>query len=212
MVHGHPLLALGLLAIACIGQGAYASNHWAITQTLAGPAMAGRWSSLQNGVANFSGIAAPWLTGLIVQTRGSARLAFTVTGVVALIGGLIVGIAGAARGAGEVGSRSARTRRRRRRGPDSSGGGARFELADGFEHFGEGGFADLALEFLLHAVECGDDAQGAALALRLEREQVGARVPGIDFALQKPLGFKRRDAMAEVAARGGRRSRPVATA
>jgi sugar phosphate permease len=92
LVHGHPQVALGLLAVACIGQGAYASNHWAITQTLAGPRMAGRWSSMQNGFANFSGIVAPWLTGLIVQTRGSARLAFAVTGVVALIGGLSWGL------------------------------------------------------------------------------------------------------------------------
>ena len=92
LVHGKSPLALGLLVIACIGQGAYASNHWAITQTLAGPEMAGRWSSLQNGIANFSGIVAPWLTGMIVQTRGSARLAFTVTGVVALIGGLSWGL------------------------------------------------------------------------------------------------------------------------
>jgi MFS transporter, ACS family, D-galactonate transporter len=88
LIHGNSPLALVFLVVACAGQGAYASNHWAITQTLAGPEMAGRWSSLQNGIANFSGIVAPWLTGLIVQTRGSARLAFTVTGVVALIGGL----------------------------------------------------------------------------------------------------------------------------
>jgi len=86
VVHGHPLIALSLLAIACIGQGAYASNHWAIAQTLAGPKMAGRWSSLQNGFANFSGIVAPWLTGFIVQTRGSAHLAFAVSGAVALVG------------------------------------------------------------------------------------------------------------------------------
>jgi ACS family D-galactonate transporter-like MFS transporter len=87
-VHGNPALALSLLAVACMGHGAYASNHWAITQTLAGPVMAGRWSSLQNGFANFSGIVASVLTGWIMQTYGSARLAFTVTGVVALIGGL----------------------------------------------------------------------------------------------------------------------------
>ena len=92
LVRGHATLALCFLAIACIGQGAYASNHWAITQTLAGPVMAGRWSSLQNGVANFSGILAPIVTGWIVQTYGSARLAFTVTGVVALIGGLSWGL------------------------------------------------------------------------------------------------------------------------
>jgi ACS family D-galactonate transporter-like MFS transporter len=86
LVHGHPMISLGLLAIACVGHGGYASNHWAIAQTLAGPAMAGRWSSLQNGVANFAGIVAPWLAGLIVQTRGSARLAFVVAGGVAIIG------------------------------------------------------------------------------------------------------------------------------
>ncbi|HEY5331727.1 MAG TPA: MFS transporter [Acidobacteriaceae bacterium] len=88
LVHGHPLVSLGILAIACVGHGGYASNHWAIAQTLAGPAMAGRWSSLQNGIANFAGIAAPWLAGLIVQTRGSARLAFVVAGGVALVGAL----------------------------------------------------------------------------------------------------------------------------
>ncbi len=92
LVHGHQLLALGLLTIACMGQGAYASNHWAVTQTLAGPVMAGRWSSLQNGVANFSGIVASILTGWIMQNNGSARLAFTVAGVVALIGGLSWGL------------------------------------------------------------------------------------------------------------------------
>jgi sugar phosphate permease len=54
--------------------------------------MAGRWSSLQNGFANFSGIAAPWLTGLILQREGSMRLAFTVTGVVTLIGGVTFGL------------------------------------------------------------------------------------------------------------------------
>jgi len=88
LVRGHPLIALGLLAIACIGHGGYASNHWAIAQTLAGPAMAGRWSSLQNGIANFAGITAPWVAGMIVQTLGSARLAFVLAGGVALFGAM----------------------------------------------------------------------------------------------------------------------------
>lgn len=87
-VRGHPLVALGLLAIACIGHGAYASNHWAIAQTLAGPEMAGRWTSLQNGIANFSGIVAPWVAGAVIQNRGSSRLAFVIAGVVALVGAL----------------------------------------------------------------------------------------------------------------------------
>jgi MFS transporter, ACS family, D-galactonate transporter len=77
---------LALLLVASIGFGASASNHWAITQTLAGPEAAGRWSSFQNGVANLSGIVAPWVAGWIVEINGSARLAFAVSGAVALAG------------------------------------------------------------------------------------------------------------------------------
>jgi len=82
--------------------------------------------------------------------------------------------------------------------------GAGLKLADGFEHFGEIEFAYFALEFFLHAIESSDDAQGATLTVRLEREEIGARVLGVDFALQEALGLKRRDAMAEVAASGGK--------
>lgn len=83
------------------------------------------------------------------------------------------------------------------------GCGAGFELADAAEHFGEGRFADLALEFVLQAIERGNDAESATFALRLEREKVGARILRIDFALQKSLGFEGRDAVAQVAARSG---------
>ena len=54
--------------------------------------VAGRWSSLQNGFANLSGIVAPWVTGLIVQINGSARLAFVITGGVALAGAVFWGL------------------------------------------------------------------------------------------------------------------------
>ncbi len=91
-VHRNPQLSLLILGVSSIGYGAFASNHWAITQTLAGPGFAGRWSSLQNGVANLSGIVAPWSAGLIVQLSGSSRLAFVITGLVALAGALAWGI------------------------------------------------------------------------------------------------------------------------
>ena len=77
---------MALLVVASIGYGAFSSNHWAITQTLAGPSMAGRWSSLQNGVANFSGIIGPWVAGLVLHFQGNSRLAFAVSGVVSLAG------------------------------------------------------------------------------------------------------------------------------
>jgi MFS transporter, ACS family, D-galactonate transporter len=91
LVHRSEALSLAVLTIACVGYGAFASNHWAITQTLAGPMMAGRWSSLQNGVANLSGIVAPWVAGLIVEKNGSARMAFVVAGAVALAGACLWG-------------------------------------------------------------------------------------------------------------------------
>jgi cyanate permease len=73
----------------------YASNHWAITQTLAGPLAAGRWTSLQNGVGNLAGIVASWLTGAVVDQTHSFAAAFVVTGCVAVTGavmwGLVVG-------------------------------------------------------------------------------------------------------------------------
>jgi MFS transporter, ACS family, D-galactonate transporter len=90
-----PTAAIALLLLACMAFGTYTSNHWAITQTLAGPLAAGRWTSLQNGVGNLAGIAAPWLTGVVVERTGSFHLAFVVAAVVALTGavmwGLVVG-------------------------------------------------------------------------------------------------------------------------
>jgi hypothetical protein len=77
---------IAIMCFACFGYGAYTSNHWAIAQTLAGTSMAGRWSSIQNGIANLSGVAAPWATGFIVEWTGSARMSFVLTGAVALAG------------------------------------------------------------------------------------------------------------------------------
>lgn len=65
--------AQAILMIACFAFGMYTSNHWAITQTIAGPAMAGRWTGIQNGVGNFSGIAASWLKGEIGTRTGTFR-------------------------------------------------------------------------------------------------------------------------------------------
>lgn len=77
-----------LLIMACMAFGTYTSNHWAITQTLAGPLMAGRWTSLQNGIGNLSGVAAPMLAGFIVQTTGSSQWAFVVSAFIVVVGAL----------------------------------------------------------------------------------------------------------------------------
>jgi ACS family D-galactonate transporter-like MFS transporter len=71
-------LAIVLLLLACASFGLYSSNVYAITQTLAGPRAAGKWTGFQNGVANLAGVVAPWLTGWVVQTTGQFYLAFVV--------------------------------------------------------------------------------------------------------------------------------------
>jgi predicted MFS family arabinose efflux permease len=86
-----PLVAQALLLIACMCFGIYVSNHWAITQTLAGPLAAGRWTSLQNGVGNLSGIAGSWLTGVAVDQTKSFVLPFAIAGATALTGALLWG-------------------------------------------------------------------------------------------------------------------------
>jgi MFS family permease len=76
-----PLLILG---IACTGISS--SNIWAISQTLAGPYAAGRWTGLQNGSGNLAGIVAPALTGFILDRTGHFQWPFALAALVALAG------------------------------------------------------------------------------------------------------------------------------
>jgi nitrate/nitrite transporter NarK len=68
-------MAMALLTFGCLCYGLYSSNVWAITQTLAGPG-AGKWTGMQNCIGNLSGIAAPWITGLIREHTGGFFYAF----------------------------------------------------------------------------------------------------------------------------------------
>jgi ACS family D-galactonate transporter-like MFS transporter len=77
-----------LLTMACLSFGLCNSNHWAITQTIAGPSAAGKWTGLQNGFGNLSGVVGPWLTGIIVAVTGHFFYAFVAV-VVVLIGGAL---------------------------------------------------------------------------------------------------------------------------
>lgn len=77
-------LAMGLLMLACLSFGVYTSNVYAITQTLAGPRVAGKWTSFQNGLANLAGVAAPWLTGWVVDRTGQFSLAFLLAAAIVL--------------------------------------------------------------------------------------------------------------------------------
>jgi MFS-type transporter involved in bile tolerance (Atg22 family) len=78
--------SLAVLIFACISFGCYSSHPWLISQTLAGPAAAGRWSGMQNAVGNLAGVIAPWVTGLIVRDTGHFAYAFAVVGVILALG------------------------------------------------------------------------------------------------------------------------------
>jgi MFS transporter, ACS family, D-galactonate transporter len=76
-----------LLAVG-VGCGIAGSGTFAFSQTLAGPPAAGRWTGLQNGLANLAGVVAPALTGFAVERTGSFVTAMAVTAIVLIIGGL----------------------------------------------------------------------------------------------------------------------------
>ncbi|HUB32633.1 MAG TPA: MFS transporter [Bryobacteraceae bacterium] len=78
--------AIGGLLLSCLAFGIYASNVFALTQTLAGPDAAGRWTGLQNACGNLAGIVSPALTGWIVSTTGHFAIAFIAAGMACLCG------------------------------------------------------------------------------------------------------------------------------
>jgi MFS family permease len=68
--------SMALLTFGCLSFGLLSSNLWAITQTLAGPSAAGKWTGMQNCLGNIAGVAAPWVTGVVVQQTGHFFYAF----------------------------------------------------------------------------------------------------------------------------------------
>src|SRR5215471_7153042 len=80
------IAAITILTIACLIYGIYASQLFAIVQAIAGPHAAGKWTSFQNGFANFAGILAPWLTGVVLDATGQFFYAFLLAGLIAVAG------------------------------------------------------------------------------------------------------------------------------
>jgi MFS transporter, ACS family, D-galactonate transporter len=77
-------IAALILGVTCFGISS--SNIWAITQTLAGPEAAGRWTGYQNFVGNLSGVVAPTLTGFVLDRTGHFYWAFAILTFVAMAG------------------------------------------------------------------------------------------------------------------------------
>jgi MFS family permease len=81
-------LSVALLTAACVALGMFTSNVWAITQTLAGPLAAGKWTGIQNAIGNLGGVVSPLVTGWIVSLTGSFLLAFLAATAVLLLGAI----------------------------------------------------------------------------------------------------------------------------
>jgi MFS family permease len=81
----------GLFA-SCFTLGIYASNLFSLTQTLAGPEAAGRWTGLQNACGNLAGIGGPIATGWIITTTGGYQVAFVAASLACIFGACCFGL------------------------------------------------------------------------------------------------------------------------
>jgi MFS family permease len=75
-----------VLSVAGLSIGLAGGTCWTVTQTLAGPRVAGRWAGVQNFVGNFAGAIAPMLTGYILGRTGQFYWAFAIAAAVSWLG------------------------------------------------------------------------------------------------------------------------------
>lgn len=81
-------LSFAGLTMMGVGSGFIGPNVYVFAQTLAGPAMAGKWTGLQNCVGNIAGVVVGPLTGWIVDRTGHFSSAFLVCAGIAVLGGI----------------------------------------------------------------------------------------------------------------------------
>jgi ACS family D-galactonate transporter-like MFS transporter len=79
-------VSTALLLLACVSMGAFSSNHWALTQHIAGAEAAGKWTGFQNCMGNFAGVIAPYVSGFTLQRTHSFLPAFAIACAVLLLG------------------------------------------------------------------------------------------------------------------------------
>ena len=80
--------SMALFLVACFAFGFTTSNHWAVTQTIAGPTASGKWTGLQNAFGNLFGGMAPFITGKIVDSTHSFHYAFVAVALMVVMGAL----------------------------------------------------------------------------------------------------------------------------
>jgi sugar phosphate permease len=79
-------VTLFLAVFSLSGLGLATANYWALTQTLTPRSVSARVAGIQNTAANLAGIAAPWITGLLVQKTGSFNAPLVAVGFWLLVG------------------------------------------------------------------------------------------------------------------------------
>ena len=75
-----------LLSIAICGLGIAAPNGWVLTQAICPKPLVATASGIQNFGGNVAGVIAPALSGFIAHRTGSFELAFSLSGVMLLVG------------------------------------------------------------------------------------------------------------------------------
>ena len=79
-------ITLFLAVFSLSGLGLATANYWALTQTLTPATASARVAGIQNTAANVAGIAAPWITGILIQRTGSFNAPLIAVGFWLLVG------------------------------------------------------------------------------------------------------------------------------
>jgi MFS family permease len=86
MAFGSQPLALASIFVYQALTGASSPGVYAIPEILGGTRATGRWVGIQNSLGNLAGIAAPWLTGFLIDQTGRFTVAFLVAAAMSLLG------------------------------------------------------------------------------------------------------------------------------
>ena len=100
MAFGSAPLAIASIFVYQALNGASAAGLYAIPEILGGTQATGRWVGIQNSGGSLAGVAAPWLTGVIIDMTGHFTVAFLVAAVMSFLG--LVGWLGMVPGLEEI--------------------------------------------------------------------------------------------------------------
>jgi ACS family D-galactonate transporter-like MFS transporter len=77
--------ALGAFTVSLFGIGIASANYWAISQAVSPVSIVGRVIGCQNMIANFAGICAPVITGILVGRTKNFDLAIVISGAAMIV-------------------------------------------------------------------------------------------------------------------------------